>query len=57
MESKIKSCGDEVTDFYDKKVSKEDSNHSCLTVISWKSDENYYLEVFLKECIYIEKKK
>ena len=56
----MKSHGNEVTDFYDKKNSKVDSNHTCLAVISLdfalKKDGNYYLEVFLKECKYIEKK-
>ena len=56
----MKSHGNEVTDFYDKKSSKVDSNHTCLAVISLdfalKKDDNYYLEVFLKECKYIEKK-
>ena len=37
-----------------------DSNHTCLAVISLnsalKKDDNYYLQVFLKECKYIEKK-
>ena len=37
-----------------------DSNHICLTVISLdsapKKDGNFYLQVFLKECKYIEKK-
>ena len=58
--TKMKSHGNEVTDFYDKKNSKVDSNHTCLAVISLdfalKKDDNYYLEVFLKECKYIEKK-
>ena len=31
---KIKSYGDEVTDFYDKEISKVDSKHTCLAVIS-----------------------
>ena len=60
MKTKIKSHGDEVTDFYDKKIPKLDSNHTCLAVISLdsalKKDDNYYLQVFLKECKYIEKK-
>ena len=34
MKSKINSHGDEVTDFYDKKMPKVDSNHICLVVIS-----------------------
>ena len=37
-----------------------DSNHTCLSVISldsaFKKDENYYLQVFLKESKYIEKR-
>ena len=37
-----------------------DSNHTCLPVISLdsapKKDENYYQEVFLKECKFIKKK-
>ena len=61
MKTKIKSHGDEATDFYDKKFPKVDSNHTCLAVISLdsavKKDDNYYPEVLLKECCkYIEKK-
>ena len=60
MKSKIKSHCNEVTDFYDKEIPKNDSNHTCLAVISLdsalKKDENYYLQVFFKKCKYIEKK-
>ena len=60
MKIKIKSHGDEVTDFYDKKIPMVDSNHTCLAVISLdsalKKDGNHYPQVFLKECKYIEKK-
>ena len=60
METNIKSHGAEATDFYDKEIAKVDSNDTCLAVISLdsalKKDENYYLQVFLKECKYIEKK-
>ena len=60
MKTKIKSHGDEVTDFYNKKIPKVDSNHTCLALFSLdsalKKDDNYYLQVFLKECKYIEKK-
>ena len=60
MKTKIKSHRDEVTHFYDKKIPKVDSNHTCLAVIgldsALKKDENYYLEVYLKKCKYIEKK-
>ena len=42
------------------KIPKLDSNHTCLAVISMdsalKQDDNYYPQVFLKECKYIEKK-
>ena len=59
MKTKIKSHGNEVTDFYDKQILKLDSNHTCLAVISLdsalKKDGNYYLQVFLKDCKYIEK--
>ena len=58
MKTKIKFHGDEVTDFYDKKVSKTDPNPICLAVISLdsalKKDDNYYLQVFLKECKYVD---
>ena len=60
MKIKIKSLGDRVTDFYNKKIPKVDSNHTCLEVISLDSvlrkNDNYYPQVFLKECKYIEKK-
>ena len=43
-----------------KKIPKVNSNHTCLAVVSLdfvlKKDENYYLQVFLKECKYTEKK-
>ena len=59
LKTQIKSHGDEATDFYDKKIPKVVSNHTCLALISLdsalKKDEDYYLQVFLKECIYIEK--
>ena len=54
MQTKIKSHNNEVTDSYDKKVPKVDSNYTCLAVISMdsavKKDGNYYPQVFLKEC-------
>ena len=34
LKTKIKSHGDDVTDFYDKKTPKVDSNYICLAVIS-----------------------
>ena len=60
LKTKIKSHGNEVTDIYDKEIPKEDSNHTCLAVISLYSacnnDGNYYPEVFLRECKYIKTK-
>ena len=60
MKTKIKSDDNEVADFYDKKIPNVDSNHTCLAVTSLdtalRKDENYYPQVFLKECKYIEKK-
>ena len=55
LKTKIESCGEEVTDFYDKRVPKVESNHTCLAVISLDSamnkDRNYYLQVFLNAFI------
>ena len=60
LKTKTRSAGNEVTNFYGEKFSKVDSNHTCLAVISLDSaltkDRNYYPEVFLKKCKYIEKK-
>ena len=57
LKTKIKSCDE---DFYNKKIPKVDSNHTCLTIISLdsalKKDENYYPQLLLKDCKYIEKK-
>ena len=60
LKIKIKSHYDKVTDFNDKEIPNVDSNHTCLVVISLgsslKKDENYYPQVILKQCNYIEKK-
>ena len=60
LKSQIKSYGDEPSDFQDKQIPKVGSNYTWFTVISLVSainkDENYYSQVFLKECNYIEKK-
>ena len=60
LKTKIKSHGDGITDFYDKNIPKPDSNHTCLAVIILDSapekGANYYPQVFLKECKYIDKK-
>ena len=54
LKTKIKSYGDEATDFYDKKMPQVGSNHTYLAVISLYSalekDKSYYLQEFLKEC-------
>ena len=46
--------------FMTKKNPKVDSSHTCLEVVSLNSavrkDDIYYLQGFLKECKYIEKK-
>ena len=46
LKTKIKSNGDEVTDFQDKKTRKVDPDHTSLAVISFdsvlKRDDNYY---------------
>ena len=59
MRNKIRSNGDEVTDVSVKEIPKIGSNHTCLAVSSLdsalKKDENYYVQVFLKEFKYIEK--
>ena len=58
LKTKIKSHGEEVTDFYDKKIPKVDSSFTCLAVISLdstlKKDDNYHLQTLLKECNYSE---
>ena len=46
--------------FMTKKIPLVEINNTCLAVISLdsvlKKDVNYYLQVFLKECKYIEEK-
>ena len=45
LKTKIKSYGDEVTDFYNIEIPGVDSNHTCLVVVNLgsalKKDENY----------------
>ena len=57
---KTKSYDDEATDFHDKEIPEVGSNDTNLAVILiyfvLKKDENYYPQVFLKECKYIEKR-
>ena len=60
LKTKFKSYGGDVTDFYDKGNPMVKSNYTCLTVMSLdsalKKDKNYYLQSFLEQCRYIEKK-
>ena len=60
LKTKIKFHGDEDTDFYDKENPKVNSYYAFLAVVildsALKKDKNYYPQVFLKECKYIEKK-
>ena len=59
LKTKIKFHGNEAAKFHDKEVPKAGSNHTCLAVIAidfaLKKEENYYPQMFLKECKYIEK--
>ena len=60
LKTKIKSYGDDTTSCHDKEISKAVSDSTCLAVITidpaLKKDENYYLQAFLKECRYFQKK-
>ena len=56
LKTKIKSHGDEVTDFYDKTTPKLDSSAVITLDSVLKKDDSYYLQMFLRECKYIEKK-
>ena len=39
---KLKSYFNDATDFHDKEMSKVDSNHTCLAVISWNSSHKKF---------------
>ena len=59
MKTKVISHGDKIKDCYNKEISKVNSNHTCVAVISLdfalKKDESYYPQVLLKNCKYIDK--
>ena len=59
METQVKGYGDEVTDFYDKKIPKVDFNYTCLAVFSVDSalnkDGNQYPQVFWKNVNILKK--
>ena len=50
MKTKIKSCDDKATNFHNKEI----PTVVVTTDSTFKNDENYYLQVFLKEYKYIE---
>ena len=58
--TQIKPHGDEVTNFYNKKIPKLNPTHICLAGIrldsALKKGYKYYLQVFLKEHKYTENK-
>ena len=59
LKSKVRSYGDKTTNFLTIKIPEVGPNYICWWAILidsvLKKDENYYLQVFLKECKYIEK--
>ena len=61
LKTKLWSYGDETTDFNDREMPMVDCNHGCSALITidcaLKNDEQYYLQVFIKECKYIDKEK
>ena len=58
LKTKIKSYGDEATDFHDEERTKMGSSYTCLAAILiafvTKNYENYYAQLYLKECKCIE---
>ena len=61
LKTKTKSYDDEAIDFHYKEIPKVGPIQSCLAVILidfvLEKDENYYPQIFLKECKYIKKGK
>ena len=61
LKTKLRSYRHDTTDFHENEIHKVDSHYTFLAVISidfvLKNDENYYPQVFLKECKDIEKEK
>ena len=59
LKSKVKSHGDELPDFYDKKIPKLDF-YTCLPITTLdsalKKNDNYYPQLLLKKCKCVEKK-
>ena len=62
LKARIKSYNGKVnTNFHNHKIPKEDSQFVCLLVILinsvFKTDKNYYPQIFLEECKCVTKKK
>ena len=61
LKTEVKYHGDKLTNLQDTQIPKLGSSYSCLAVISLdsalKKAENYYPQVFLKECVNILRKK
>ena len=64
VKTKVNSYNGKInTNFHNNKIPKKSSKFICLSVILinslFKTDKNYYLQLFLKECKYVvqEKKK
>ena len=38
LKAKMKSPHEEVTDFYERKIPKADSNYTCLAILSYEFD-------------------
>ena len=55
MKTEIKSHGNEVTDFYNNKIPKLGSNHTCLAVItldsSLKKDNSYNPQSYYQKIV------
>ena len=61
IKTKIKTFKDSIiTNFHDKKVSKERIPYKCLSIIVLdsviKTDDKYYPQTFLEECVYKQQK-
>ena len=61
IKTKIKTYADSIiTNFHDKKIPKEKVPCKCLSIIMLdsvtESDEKYYPQTFLEECIYVKEK-
>ena len=61
VKTKIKAdAGSMITNFHNKKMSKEKASCKCLSIIMIDSDVNankkYYSQTFLEECKYVQEK-